>query len=138
MKSYLPSLLCLMLLTPGFAHADHVRGHAGDGENCRSHGGKMDCDAGPSWCKGEGGICSPEMRGRCGKRRGDWYGARKPVASATEARALLQNYFSGNEYTFSDVAEKKWGFRADVYDRNGKVVDQVLIDKRSGRIRSLD
>ena len=78
------------------------------------------------------------MRGRCGKRRGDWYGASQPVVSAVEARALLQNYFTGQEYSVSGVTEKKWGFRAEIFDKDGKMIDRVMIDKRSGRIRSLD
>ena len=77
------------------------------------------------------------MRGRCGKRRGDWYGASQPVTSAAEAERLLGNFFAGQEYSVSAVTEKKWGFTADIRDKDKKVIDQVMIDKRSGRIRSL-
>ncbi len=138
MKQYLPLLLCLLLFAAGPAAAAQAGEQAGEAKNFRPHGGKMDCDTGPAWCKSEEGSCNPEMRGRCGKRRGDWYGARQPVADATEARRLLLNYYTGLEYTVSEVVEKKWGFRAEIIDKNGKVVDRVMIDKRSGRIRSLD
>jgi hypothetical protein len=102
-----------------------------------AHGAKKDCDSGPAWCRSGDGSCSPGMRGRCGKRRGDWYGASKPVTSEKEARELLQNYFSGQEYTVAGITEKKWGFKSEILDKNGKVIDKVMIDKRSGRIRSI-
>jgi hypothetical protein len=98
----------------------------------------MDYATAPAWCKSREGLCDPEMRGRCGKQRGDWYGASQPVANVEEARELLQSFFTGKEYHVSEITEKKWGFKADILDKNGTVVDRVMIDKRSGRIRSLD
>jgi hypothetical protein len=138
MNRILPFLLLACLLFVQSAVAAHKDDHAGEEKNCRTHDGKMDCNSGPVWCKSGDGSCSPEMRGRCGKRRGDWYGARQPVTTATEARLLLTNYFAGQEYTLSDVTEKKWGFKAEIFGKDGKIIDRVLIDKRSGRIRSLD
>lgn len=135
MKQYLSCLLYMLLLAAAPAIAAST---AGDAKNCRTHTGKMDCDSGPAWCKSEEGSCNPEMRGRCGKRRGDWYGARQAVPNAVEARVLLLNYFAGREYTVSEVTEKRWGFRADILDKSGKVIDCVMLDKRSGRIRSLN
>ena len=137
MRYYLPILLVSLLFSAS-VNAEQPGGHPGEAKNCRTHDGKRDCDAGPDWCKNKDGSCTPEMRGRCGKRRGDWYGASQSVANAAEARSLLLNYFSGLEYTISEVSEKKWGFRAEVFDRNGKVIDMIMIDKRSGRIRSLN
>ena len=133
MRHYLPLLLVVLLLAAETVAA----AQAESGANCRKQDGKMDCDAGPVWCTSDNVTCSPEMRGRCGKRRGDWYGARQPVADAAEARGLLLSYFSGKEYAVSGVVEKKWGFRADILDKEGRVVDRVMIDRRSGRIRSL-
>jgi hypothetical protein len=138
MKLLLPLLLCMLLLSAGSVVASPAEVQTGEDKNCRMHNGKTDCEPGPAWCKSGEGACRPEMRGRCGKRRGDWYGASQPVATAAEARGLLQSYFAGQEYTVSEVSEKKWGFRAEIRDRNGKVVDRVMIDKRSGRIRSIE
>jgi len=137
MKLLLPLLLCLLLLEAGSAVAAQAGENTGEVKSRRTYSNKMDCDTGPLWCKSEGATCRAEMRGRCGKRRGDWYGARQPVVTAAEARGLLLNYFSGEGYTVSDVSEKRWGFRAEILDKDGKVVDRVMIDKRSGRIRSL-
>lgn len=136
MKQHLSRLLCILLLLAAIpAYAVSLAGIAGD---VRERRPEMNCDSRPAWCESGEGTCSPEKRGRCGKRRGDWYGARQPVADAAEARRLLVNYFSGQDYRVSDVTEKKWGFRAEILDKSGKVIDRVMIDKRSGRIRSLN
>jgi hypothetical protein len=83
------------------------------------------------------GQCSLEKRGWCGKRKGDWYGARRPVTSINDAREQLAKYFSGQQVVVAEVAEKQWRFEADLLDSCGKVVDRVMIDKRSGRVRSI-
>ena len=126
-------LLCASRFTPELQAAESV-GEAGVYHN---RGGKADCDGGRGWHRNGDVTCRPEMRGRCGKRRGDLYGASQPVTDATEARKLLLQYFAGQEYTVSDVIERRWGFKAEVIDKDGTVVDRVMIDKRSGRIRSL-
>jgi len=143
MKYLLPFLLCLLaaVARPAAAApaapAAPAEVHADTAKNCRTHDRKMDCESGPDWCKKGDGSCSPEMRGRCGKRRGDWYGARQPVHTSQEARGLLQNYFTGQAYAVSGVTENRWGFTAEIVDKSGKVIDKVMIDKRSGRIRSI-
>jgi hypothetical protein len=138
MKLLLPILLFIHLCAALPAVSAPTGDIESESKNNRTYRGKMDCDAGPVWCKSDEGSCSPEMRGRCGKRRGDWYGARQPVADAAEARRLLQSYFTGKEYAVSEIIEKKWGFRANILDKSGKVIDRVMIDKRTGRIRSLN
>jgi|GEM_PF-1018100 len=136
MKSLLPLLLCLLVLIDRPVGAAQTGEYADDIHNFHRQNMKMDYDAGTVRCIGAV-TCRPEMRGRCGKRRGDWYGARQPVANATDARGLLLNYFAGQGYTVSEVTERRWGFKAAILDKDGKVVDRVMIDKRSGRIRSL-
>lgn len=131
-------LLCLILAVAVSADAAQSEAPAGsNAETCRKPDGTT-VNGTPGWCKRGQGTCSPGMRGRCGKQRGDWYGARQPVTSADEALALLRNYYAGQEYTVSGVIEKRWGFRADVLDKNGAAVDRVMIDKRTGRIRSMN
>ncbi|MDD2898711.1 MAG: hypothetical protein PHI31_08340 [Desulfuromonadaceae bacterium] len=139
MRRYFLFILIISAVSLRPASAGQMGAQGAGGKYCQASGGRMDCESGSSWCKKQGGSsCSPEMRGRCGKRRGDWYGASRPVATDTEARTLLRNYFAGQEYTVSDVMENKWGFEAVVFDKNGTVIDRVMIDKRSGRIRSMD
>lgn len=138
MKHYILFLLTLLLCSGSYAAAEQTGRHQHGIENSKSHGEGSDCGSGPAWCKKEGATCSPEMHGRCGKRRGDWYGASQPVANAATAHAYLLNYFSGQGYTVSDVTENKWGYRAEVIDQSGTIIDRVMIDKRSGRIRSIN
>lgn len=77
------------------------------------------------------------MRGRCGKRRGDCYGARRPVTGADDARSQIVRYYEGQDVTIAKLVEKQWQYEADILDRQGVPIDRVMIDKRSGRIRSL-
>lgn len=89
-------------------------------------------------CKSAGeGQCPPEKRGWCGKRKGDWYGVRRPVSSVNDARELFVKYFSDQKLVVGEVSEKPWRFEADLLDAGGTFVDRVMIDKRSGRIRSI-
>lgn len=137
MMHYFSLVLCLLLaaLSADIARAENS-GH--QEKNCRTHDMNMECDGGPDWCKNRDGDCKTGMRGRCGKRRGDWYGARQPVADGAEAHTRLSHYYTGQGLTVSAVTEIKWGFSAEVRDKDGKVIDRVMIDKRSGRIRSLN
>lgn len=81
--------------------------------------------------------------GRCpygdyypGPREGR-YGARKAVRTEGEARNILRRYFSPRKATIGDIKEKDWFFEAEIKDRNNRPVDRVIIDKRTGRIRSI-
>lgn len=130
-------LLSIVLFTTGFTPELQAAESIDAPVIYRGHGRKADCDGARGWYRNGDVTCRPEMRGRCGKRRGDLYGAPQPVADAAEARQLLLQYFAGQEYTVAEVTEKRWGFKAEIIDKDGKVVDRVMIDKRSGRIRSL-
>lgn len=120
----LPFILIALLIN--FAG---VNGYAANAERS--------CSKDKFWCLGKDQECRPDHQGRCGKRKGDWYGARRAVASAKDARALFSAYFAGQDVIISDINEKPWRFEADVKNRSGVVVDRVIVDKRSGRIRSI-
>ena len=70
-----------------------------------------------------------------GESRGG-YGERKKVSSGQEARRMIKEYFSRRDVKIGDVREREIFFEADVRDRRGALVDKVIIDKRTGRIRS--
>ncbi len=70
-----------------------------------------------------------------GESRGG-YGERKTVSSGQEARRMIKEYFSRRDVKIGDVREREIFFEADVRDRRGALVDKVIIDKRTGRIRS--
>ncbi|GEM_PF-1432824 len=65
------------------------------------------------------------------------YGARKAVRTEGEARNILRKYFSPRKATIGEIKEKDWFFEAEIIDRNNTPVDRVIIDKRTGRIRSI-
>ena len=75
--------------------------------------------------------------GYCRGPRWGWYGAKSPVKTAEDARKLLKKYFEGEDVAIGAVNEREWYFEAEIKDKSNKVVDVVIIDKRTGRIRSI-
>jgi hypothetical protein len=67
------------------------------------------------------------------------YGVRKPVKTADEAKQVVEKYFSscGQALRCGKIEEKNLYFEAEVLDRNGAIIDKAIIDKRTGRIRSI-
>lgn len=98
---------------------------------------ERDCAKDRKWCRSIDKECRPDQQRRCGKRKGDWYGARRAVHSVEDARSLFIAYFAGQDVTISDINERPWRFEADVINRSGALVDRVIVDKRSGRVRSI-
>jgi hypothetical protein len=67
-----------------------------------------------------------------------WYGAKKPVRTIKEAERILKEYFSKYEdVKVGKVKEREWFFEADIKDKNNNLIDVVIVDKRTGRIRSI-
>lgn len=75
--------------------------------------------------------------GYCRGPRWGWYGARTPVHTQDEARKHLEKFFEGQEVEIGPITEGGRFFRADILDKDKNVVDRVIIDRRTGRIRSL-
>ncbi|OGW40291.1 MAG: hypothetical protein A2Y97_09240 [Nitrospirae bacterium RBG_13_39_12] len=73
--------------------------------------------------------------------RGDkwgWYGARKVVRTPVEAREILENFFmSDSGVKVGKIRVRSYFFEADIINRKGMHIDMVIIDKRTGRIRSI-
>jgi hypothetical protein len=65
------------------------------------------------------------------------YGEKKPVMTVREARAALEEYYKGKDVEVGEIIEKELFFEAEVLDNKGKAADRVIIDKRTGRIRSI-
>jgi len=76
-----------------------------------------------------GGYCQGPGYGR--------YGARQPIRTVRDARAYLDRFFEGQKLEIGAITERGRFFRADILDRDKKVVDRVILDRRTGRIRSL-
>jgi hypothetical protein len=73
------------------------------------------------------------------RRWGGPYGVRKPVGTVDEARQVIEQYFAFRQRAVAvgKIEERKWFFLAEILDQNGSVVDETIVDKRTGRIRSI-
>jgi hypothetical protein len=59
------------------------------------------------------------------------------VKSAEEARKVFAEYFEKKKVKLGEVKEKEYFFEAEVFDRDGRLIDKVIVDKRTGRVRSI-
>ncbi|HNQ45685.1 MAG TPA: hypothetical protein PL032_03480 [Syntrophorhabdus sp.] len=75
----------------------------------------------------------------CPGMRGDPYGARRQIRTVNEARHALEQYFKGigKEVGIGKLEERRWFFIAELLDSDGFLIDKAIIDKRTGRIRSI-
>lgn len=71
-----------------------------------------------------------------GSRRGA-YGEKKEVLTIDDARKILKEYFLKRDVKIGEINEKEYYFEAEILDRRNNLVDKVIIDKRTGRIRSI-
>ncbi len=71
--------------------------------------------------------------------RGRWgrYGAKEPVKTVQDARKRLEEYYADDDLVVGKITEHDLNFEAKIENKNGEFVDRVVIDKRSGRIRSM-
>ncbi len=81
--------------------------------------------------------CGCNNSGYRSNERWGWYGARKSVPSAEEARRDLADYYADSAAKIGKITEKSGYFEAEILNRNNKLIDRVIIHKRSGRIRSI-
>jgi hypothetical protein len=85
-----------------------------------------------------GPDCPRPYGGYCQGPRWGWYGANKPVTTAGEARKYLEKYFEKENVIIGTITDSGLYFKAEIKDRNNSVIDQVVIYKRTGRIRSIE
>jgi hypothetical protein len=88
---------------------------------------------GPGWYEG-----SPYGRS-CPGHRGGPYGARQTIKTTDEAKQAIEKYFaeSGQTVQVAIVGERRRFYVAEITDPAGTLIDKLIIDKRSGRIRSI-
>jgi hypothetical protein len=74
-----------------------------------------------------------------GSKGGGPYGTRRPVSTADEAKRMVETYLSqvGHVMRTGKIEEKKWHFEMEILDQDGKPTDAIIVDKRTGRIRSI-
>jgi hypothetical protein len=92
---------------------------------------------GSAWAmNGHGGGHHPYGGYCCGPRWG-WYGAKNPVRTEKDARERLEKYYEGQDVIIGNIVQQRMHFHVEIRDRQDTVVDRVIIDRRTGRIRSL-
>lgn len=70
--------------------------------------------------------------------KGGWYGAKRVVKSTSEANEIIiQFYVPQKGIRVHRIIESPNFFQAEIINQKGRVVDTVIIDKRTGRIRSI-
>jgi hypothetical protein len=72
-----------------------------------------------------------------GDTQGGEYGEKRTVQNAADAMKVLKEYFSKKDVRIGEIREKKLYFEADILDKNNRIIDKVIVDKRTGRIRSI-
>jgi hypothetical protein len=66
-----------------------------------------------------------------------WYGARKVVKNPAEAHQLLEKFFVHHRnLKVGKMMESIHVYQAYIINNKGALVDIIIIDKRTGRIRS--
>lgn len=81
-------------------------------------------------------CCSP-FGSYCKGSEWGWYGARKIVKTAGEAEKMIKRFFLPEKVSVANLREKTTFFEAEVRGNNNTVIDTVIVDKNSGRIRSI-
>jgi len=67
-----------------------------------------------------------------------WYGAKRIVKTPVEAHEILQQFYVTHKgVKIHRIIEGPTFYRAEIMDKNGALVDMVIIDKNTGRIRSI-
>ena len=74
--------------------------------------------------------------GYCKGPKWGWYGAGRHVKSEEEVRELVSEFLTGTELTAGEIRDEQTYFEVDIKSEDGQVVDLLIVDKRSCRIRS--
>ncbi len=65
------------------------------------------------------------------------FGERRAITTHKEARAMLREYFSTKDVIIGEIIEKELFFEAEIRGKDNALIDKVIIDKRTGRVRSI-
>lgn len=71
-----------------------------------------------------------------GRSKKGRYGERSTVLNGDEAHRILKEYFH-NTAVVGKVNERRFYFEAEIRNKQGNLIDRVILDRRSGRIRSV-
>ena len=91
----------------------------------------------PGMGRSKGPGQPPPFGAYCPQRHADQYGARQPVLTIEDARGRLIRYFDIAPERIRRLEERRHVFLAEITDQEGRPVELVIIDRRTGRIRSI-
>jgi len=67
-----------------------------------------------------------------------WYGAKRIVSTPDEARIIVQHFFMHQvHFRVGKIIVKQRFYVAEIVNKDGKIVDLILIDRLTGRMRSM-
>jgi hypothetical protein len=84
-----------------------------------------------------GEMARPPFGDYCPRRHADHYGASQPLQTPEEAKERLGLFFKVLSTQITLRKEFRMGYIADITNTDGSLRDRVIIDKRTGRIRSI-
>lgn len=70
-------------------------------------------------------------------QRWGWYGAKRVVKTPVEAREIIEQIVQNKGVRVVRITDQPHFFVAEMINQNGVIVDRILIDKRTGRMRSM-
>jgi len=120
---------------PGNYRGDRGPGNYRADPGPRSYRG----DRGPEYNRGDRGqrFYRTQPFSPYGGPQRDGYGERRAVQSRGDAQRMLNDYYMRRSMRIGPIRENRFYYEADILDRNNRFIDRVIIDKRSGRIRSI-
>jgi len=65
------------------------------------------------------------------------YGEKKEITTAEAALKALKKHFEKKDVVIGEILEKELYYEAEIKDPKNTVIDKVIVDKRTGRIRSI-
>lgn len=82
-------------------------------------------------------ACQPVYGDYWKGERWGWYGAKRMVRTPEEAKEIIEKVFvNQRDIKIGEIREHPRFFEADIMNTKGIRIDLIIIDKRSGRIRS--
>ncbi len=105
-------ITAFLALTSLFVPGDVLAMMHGQGRHMRPYGG---------YCKGP---------------RWGWYGAGRQVNTEGEVRQLVTEFLGETDLVTGEIQERETYFEIEIKDESGEIIDLLIVDKRTCRIRS--
>ena len=74
--------------------------------------------------------------GYCKGPRWGWYGAGRQVKTVEEVKELVTDFLGDTDLSTGEIQERETYFEVEIKDEGGEIIDLLIVDKRTCRIRS--